>query len=46
VRNCELVGLVPIEALQEVVGYYLQISDFGVEQVIEYHLLPGDGEDA
>jgi glutamate formiminotransferase len=45
VRNCELVGLVPIEALQEVVSYYLQIPDFGVEQVIEYHLLPGDGED-
>jgi glutamate formiminotransferase / 5-formyltetrahydrofolate cyclo-ligase len=45
VRNCELVGLVPIEALQEVVSYYLQIPAFGVEQVIEYHLLPGDGED-
>ena len=41
VRNCELVGLVPIEALEEVVSYYLQIPEFGVEQVIEYHLLPG-----
>ena len=45
VRNCELVGLVPIEALQDAVSYYLQIPDFGVEQVIEYHLLPGDDED-
>jgi glutamate formiminotransferase len=44
VRNCELVGLVPIEALQEVVSYYLQIPEFGVEQVIEYHLLPGEDE--
>jgi glutamate formiminotransferase / 5-formyltetrahydrofolate cyclo-ligase len=42
VRNCELVGLVPIEALQDVVSYYLQIPEFGVEQVIEYHLLPGE----
>lgn len=43
VKGCELVGMVPIEALAEVVGYYLQIRDFGVDQVIEYHLLPEDG---
>jgi glutamate formiminotransferase / 5-formyltetrahydrofolate cyclo-ligase len=40
VTECELVGMVPIEALEEVVSYYLQIPDFNVKQVIEYHLLP------
>jgi glutamate formiminotransferase / 5-formyltetrahydrofolate cyclo-ligase len=40
VRECELVGLVPLEALGEVVGYYLQIPEFEERQVIEYHLLP------
>ena len=40
VTECELVGMVPIEALEEVVSYYLQIPDFDVKQVIEYHLLP------
>jgi glutamate formiminotransferase len=43
VKACELVGMIPIDALEEVVGYYLQIRDFGVDQVIEYHLLPEDG---
>jgi glutamate formiminotransferase len=38
-------GAGSIEALQEVMSCYLQIPDFGLEQVIEYHLLPGDGED-
>ena len=40
VRECELVGLAPIEAVQEVVSYYLQIPDFNVKQIIEYHLIP------
>lgn len=40
VRGCELVGMVPLEALQEVASYYLQIPDFELRQVIEYHLLP------
>ncbi len=40
VRECELVGLVPIEAVQEVVSYYLQLPDFHVKQIIEYHLIP------
>jgi glutamate formiminotransferase / 5-formyltetrahydrofolate cyclo-ligase len=42
VKECELVGMVPLEALEEVVGYYLQVRDFAVDQVIEYHLLPED----
>ena len=40
VKECELVGMVPIEALEEVVSYYLQIPDFKAKQIIEYHLLP------
>ena len=40
VRETELVGLVPIEAIQEVVGYYLQLPDFNARQIIEYHLIP------
>jgi glutamate formiminotransferase len=40
VKECELVGMVPIEALQEVVSYYLQIPGFNAAQIIEYHLLP------
>jgi glutamate formiminotransferase len=45
VRGCELVGMVPLEALEEVVSYYLRIPGFEQRQVIEYHLLPGDGEE-
>ena len=40
VKECELVGMVPIEALEEVVSYYLQVPGFNAKQVIEYHLLP------
>lgn len=40
VKECELVGMVPIEALEEVVSYYLQIPGFNARQIIEYHLLP------
>jgi glutamate formiminotransferase len=40
VRECELVGLAPIEAMQEVVSYYLQLPEFNAKQIIEYHLIP------
>ncbi len=40
VRKCELVGLVPIEAIQEVVSYYLQLPGFNAKQIIESHLIP------
>jgi len=40
VKECELVGMVPVEALAEVVGYYLQIPGFSSRQITEYHLLP------
>jgi glutamate formiminotransferase len=40
VKECELVGMVPVEALAEVVSYYLQIPGFSSRQITEYHLLP------
>jgi len=40
VKECELVGMVPIEALEEVVSYYLQLPGFTAKQIIEYHLIP------
>jgi glutamate formiminotransferase len=40
VKECELVGMVPIEALEEVMSYYLQLPGFNAKQIIEYHLLP------
>ncbi len=40
VKECELDGMVPVEALEEVVSYYLQIPGFNSKQIIEYHLLP------
>jgi glutamate formiminotransferase / 5-formyltetrahydrofolate cyclo-ligase len=39
VRECELVGMVPLEALAEAAGYYLQIPGLESEKVIEQHLL-------
>jgi glutamate formiminotransferase len=40
VKGCELVGMIPIDALEEVVSYYLQIPGFHAKQIIEYHLFP------
>jgi len=40
VKWCGFSGMVPIEALEEVVSYYLQIPGFHSRQIIEYHLLP------
>ena len=45
VRECELVGMVPLDALVETAGYYLQIPGLESPKVIEYHLLPEDGEE-
>jgi glutamate formiminotransferase len=42
VRECELVGMAPLEALAEAAGYYLQIPGFDSEKVIEHHLLEGE----
>ena len=40
VKGCDLVGMIPIEALEEVVSYYLQIPGFTSKQIIEYHIPP------
>ncbi len=39
IAECELIGLTPLAALEEVVRYYLQIHDFSLDQIIETHLL-------
>ena len=39
IAECELIGLTPMAALEEVIRYYLQIHDFSLDQVIETHLL-------
>lgn len=40
IQECELVGLVPLEAIGDAVGFYLQIPEFADTKVIEYHLIP------
>ncbi len=39
IAECELIGLMPIAALEEVTRFYLQIPGFSVDQLIETHLL-------
>jgi len=39
VAGAELVGPVPLGALEEVLNYYLQVRDFSMEQIIETALL-------
>jgi glutamate formiminotransferase len=40
VRDCELVGLAPLDALVDTAGWYLQVAGLEPAKVIEYHLLP------
>ena len=39
IADAELVGPVPLQALQDVVRYCLQVRSFNVEQIVESHLL-------
>lgn len=39
VADCELVGLAPMGAFEEVMRHYLRVHDFSVDQVIESRLL-------
>ncbi|MBW2121757.1 MAG: glutamate formimidoyltransferase [Deltaproteobacteria bacterium] len=39
VAGCELVGPVPLGALEEVLRHYLQLHDFSMEQIIENSLI-------
>ena len=45
IKECELVGLAPLEAVADVFGFYLQVPGLSAEKVIEYNLLPGDGDE-
>lgn len=38
IKGAEIVGLVPLEALVDIVGLYLGIPQLSVHQVLEYHL--------
>ncbi|MEG1774620.1 MAG: glutamate formiminotransferase, partial [Oscillospiraceae bacterium] len=38
VVGSEVVGILPMQALVDCAEYYLQIEDFSVEQVLEYHI--------
>lgn len=38
VKGGEIIGLLPLEALVDVAGFYLGIPELSVEQVLEYHL--------
>ena len=39
VVGSELIGLAPLEALEEVVRFYLQLHEFSSTKIIENHLL-------
>jgi glutamate formiminotransferase len=39
IAGAELVGPVPLGALEEVAKFYLQVHDFSLEQVIELALI-------
>ena len=38
VLDSEIAGFVPMAALVDSAEYYLQIEDFSIEQVLEYHI--------
>lgn len=39
VVGCELIGLAPLDAFEEVLRHYLQLHEFTTDQIIETHLL-------
>ena len=39
IADAELVGPVPLQALEDVVRYCLQVRSFSTEQIVESHLL-------
>ena len=39
VAGCELIGLAPLAAFEEVIRHYLQLHDFSADQIIESRLL-------
>ena len=39
IQGSEIIGLVPLECLVDIVGYYLSIPDLKISQVLEYHFI-------
>jgi glutamate formiminotransferase len=39
IAGSEIIGLIPMQALLDAAVYYMQIEDFGLDQVIEYRML-------
>jgi glutamate formiminotransferase len=39
IAECEVVGLIPLEALADVIREYLKMPEFDIQQIIETHLL-------
>jgi len=40
IAGCELIGLVPLQAVVDTASYYLELDGFSVNQVLETHLFP------
>ena len=38
IAGSEITGIVPMQALLDCAEYYLQLEDFSIAQVLEYHL--------
>jgi glutamate formiminotransferase len=39
VSGCELIGLVPLQAVVDTASYYLGLEDFSMKQILEAHLM-------
>jgi glutamate formiminotransferase len=39
IAGSELIGTMPLGALEEVVKHYLQVHDFDLSQIVEYSLI-------
>ena len=39
IAECELIGLMPLQALADTASYYLGLKDFSINQILETHLI-------
>lgn len=39
IQGSEIIGLIPLECMVDIVGFYLSIPDLKISQVLEYHFL-------
>ena len=42
IAGTEIIGPIPLDAMHEIVRFYLQAHDFEIEQIVETALLKGD----